>query len=86
MMMFAAHVQPGDFCRRFMGDKSCTVGGALQRFVVHQNRHTIGGQRDIKFHAPAAHACCNVQPGQGIFRRQRTATAMRDDAWVRDGL
>ncbi len=43
MMIFAACVEAGDFRSSFSGDESCAVGGALQRFVVHQNRHTIGG-------------------------------------------
>ena len=78
----AAGIQVGDFRITGICDRSAAVGGAVQHFIVQQDRRAVLGENDVELHAHEAQVAGQLHTRQCVFRCQESAATVGDHAGV----
>src|SRR6476469_1297859 len=63
--------------------RTASIGGAIERGVVHEERHAIGGELRVALEHAVAMLRAEPEGRQRVLRCELAGTAVRDPAWIR---
>jgi hypothetical protein len=66
-----------------LGGRTMAIGRAIECVVVQQEEVVVRRQLGVEFDHAIAVALAGVEPRKRIFRRERAATAVRDQPRIR---